>query len=122
MAVNKTADGMIMEKAEVTTPVRVGKCHAALLAAAIGILALAVVNLISEFSEGLKNALTLYKPIGPYSGKEAASTIVWLVSWAILNPILSRIKLETKSVLYVFLLIVALATLLLYPPFIHLVA
>lgn len=98
---------------------RVAKCVAALLAAGIGMLALSVVSLMTEFSAGLAETLKIHKGIGPYSGKMLVSVIFWLLSWAVLSPLFSKRVVEIKTVLYIFIAIMALATLLLYPPFIH---
>lgn len=98
---------------------RVAKCAAALLAAGIGMLALSVVSLMTEFSAGLAETLKIHKGIGPYSGKMLVSVIFWLLSWAVLSPLFSKRVVEIKTVLYIFIAIMALATLLLYPPFIH---
>jgi len=122
MAVDKITGGIFTEGAQSASAARVGKCQAALIAAAIGSLALSVAHLMAEVSSGIKSALELNKALGPYSGKMAVAVILWLVSWAILSPLLSRQRLEMKSVLYFFIFIMALATLLVYPPFIHIIA
>lgn len=121
MAMDKGMGGVFTEGAEAVSSVKVGKCQAALLAAAIGSLALALANLMTEVSTGVKDALILNKALGPYSGKMAVSVILWLVSWAILSPLLPRYKPDMKLVLYFFIFIMALATLLLFPPFIHII-
>lgn len=108
-----------MDTVSVIEMSKVGKCAAALLAAGIGMLALAVANLLTEFSTGLKNALEIHKGIGPYSGKMAVSVLFWFVSWAALSPLLSKREVDMKTILKIFMVIMALATLLLYPPFIH---
>ena len=97
-------------------PSGVGKSAAALLAAGIGMLALAVVNMLADISPGIADSLTLHKGIGPYSGKMTAATIVWFVCWIVLSSLLSKREINLKVVFCVFLIIVVLATLLLYPP------
>ena len=57
--------------------------------------------------------------IGPYSGKETLSLLVWLVSWAILHPLLRKTEWNNQVVVGIFLVGVALATTLLWPPVTH---
>src|SRR5262245_17718841 len=79
-----------------------GEAVAALLAAGIGMLALALVNQIAELSDpfaawlhGIGKLWMPWAPgIGPYSGKETVSVLAWLVSWAILHPALRTRELS----------------------------
>lgn len=101
-----------------------GPAQAAILSAMLGILALAIVNLgttISKPFKGFVHSLgKLWIPgaegIGPYSGKETVALIVWLLSWFIFHKILKDSEWNQQSVLSIFLLGVALATTLLWPP------
>ena len=101
-----------------------GEAVAALLAAAIGMLTLAFVNQITAASEPF-NAWVhsigkLWMPgaqgIGPYSGKETLSVAAWLVSWAILHPLLRTRELPLSRCLIVFLVLVGVATTFIWPP------
>jgi len=106
---------------------KLGVAQAALLAAMLGPLALALTHLGSEISAGFKtlvhNLGRLWMPgadgIGPYSGKETVSLLVWLASWAVLHRILKAREWNQTAVLTVFLLGIALATTLLWPPVTH---
>ena len=101
-----------------------GEAVAALLAAGIGMLALALVNQIAELSDPFAAWLhgigKLWMPgapgIGPYSGKETVSVLAWLVSWAILHPALRTRELSVSRWLVVFLVMVAVATTFIWPP------
>lgn len=95
------------------------KIAAALLTSGLGMLALAVTHLISELNEAFSNAITLHKGIGPYSGKMLIAAVVWLVSWAILSATLKP-NFTLKNALTTLLVLAALATLILYPPFLWL--
>ena len=101
-----------------------GEAVAALLAAAIGMLTLAVVNQFTAISPAFNTWVhsvgKLWMPgaqgIGPYSGKETLSAVAWLVSWAALHPALKRRELTLSRWLIVFLVGVGVATTFIWPP------
>lgn len=104
-----------------------GAAQAALLGAMLGILTLALVNLGTELSEGFKAAVhnigRLWIPaaegIGPYSGKESISLVVWLGSWLLLDRTLRSQEWDHPFVVTLFLAGIAVATTLLWPPVTH---
>ena len=101
-----------------------GKAQAAVLSIAVGVLTLALVNLGTEtfdsFKETVQGLGKLWMPgalgIGPYSGKETLSLLVWLVSWGLLAIFLRKRALNHRLVLVIFLIGIALATTLTWPP------
>jgi hypothetical protein len=101
-----------------------GEAVAALLAAAIGMLTLAIVNQITAGSPGFNTWVhavgKLWMPgaegIGPYSGKETLAVVGWLGSWAALHAALRGRELTLSRWVIVFLVIVAVATTLIWPP------
>ncbi len=101
-----------------------GAAVAAIIAAALGMLTLAVVNLAAErsdaFAAWVHGIGKLWMPgaagIGPYSGKETLAALAWIVSWAILHPALKRKDLNFARWLVAFLIGVGIATTLLWPP------
>ena len=104
-----------------------GAAVAACISASLGILALALSHLVSEKSELLKNAVhhlgKLWMPgaegIGPYSGKETIQLLTWLSTWFALHLWFRK---KNVSVLWsgtLFLVILGIATVLLWPPVIH---
>lgn len=103
---------------------RMGAAQAATLAAMLGIVTLSLVNLGTEiskpFTETIHNIGKLWMPgargIGPYSGKETISLVVWLVSWFLLHRFLRTKEWDAKAVLVIFLVGIAMATTLLWPP------
>ncbi len=101
-----------------------GTAQAAILSAMIGLLTLALVNLWTDISEGFKEAVhtigKLWMPgaegIGPYSGKETLALAAWLLSWLILHQVLRSKAWNDRVVLVVFLIGIAIATTLIWPP------
>ena len=101
-----------------------GLAVAAMLSAMLGMLTLAVVNLGTEASEAFAGWVhsvgKLWMPgasgIGPYSGKETLSMVVWIAAWAILHPALRKHDLNLARWLIVFLVGVGVATTLIWPP------
>ena len=101
-----------------------GAAVAALIAAMLGMLALAIVNVFAEASEAFAGTVhgigKLWMPgaagIGPYSGKETVGLVVWIVSWAVLHPLGRGKELNLSRWLVVFLIGVGVATTLLWPP------
>lgn len=106
---------------------KLGVAQAALLAAALGLLALALVNLGTVASEGFRIFVTKCgricvpgaEQIGVFSGKEAIFLAVWLLSWFFLHRILRTKEWNQTVVLSLFLAGIALATTLLWPPVTH---
>lgn len=104
-----------------------GAAQAALLAAMLGVLTLSLVNLGTEMSKAFEtniyNLGKLWMPgaqgIGPYSGKETVSLVAWLLSWFVLHRILRAKEWNHQGVLTIFLVGVAIATTLLWPPVTH---
>ena len=105
-------------------PMSSGAAVGALLAAMLGMLALAIVNVIAEASEAFAATLhglgKMWMPgaagIGPYSGKETVGLVVWLLSWIVLHPALREKEPNMGRWLVVFLIGVGVATTLLWPP------
>ncbi len=105
-----------------------GAAVAAYLSASLGILALALSHLVSEKSEPLKNAVhhlgKLWIPgaegIGPYSGKETVQLLVWSSSWLVLHFWLRHKTVSVRWSGVLFLVILGIATTLLWPPVVHL--
>lgn len=104
-----------------------GPAVAALISAALGILALAVSQVLCEKSEAIKNAVhglgKLWIPgaegIGPYSGKETIQLLVWVVSWALLHFVLRKKQIALGWPVMAFLVILGIATTFLWPPVTH---
>ena len=101
-----------------------GTAQAAILSSMIGLLTLALVNLGTDISDNFKNLVhdigKLWMPgaagIGPYSGKETLALIAWLLSWLILHKLLRDKEWNHRIVLMIFLIGIAVATTLIWPP------
>lgn len=107
-----------------TRPMPGGIAVAALMASMLGMLALAVVNVFTASSKGFNTWVhgvgKLWMPgaagIGPYSGKETISLVVWLATWVVLHYALRERELKLSTWLIVFLVGLAVATTLIWPP------
>ena len=110
-----------------STQLATGPAAAAILAVGLGLLALGMSQVLAEASEAIKHALqalgNLWMPgaqgIGPYSGKETAALVVWLVSWVLLHAALRKREINLIIAGTITLLLVGLATTILWPPVTH---
>jgi hypothetical protein len=101
-----------------------GVAVAALMAAMLGLLALAVVNVFTAaskpFNAWVHGVGKLWMPgaqgIGPYSGKETISLVIWLGSWVLLHYAVRGRDMKLSVWLVVFLVGVGVATTLIWPP------
>jgi hypothetical protein len=104
-----------------------GEAAAAVLAVAIGMLALGGANLAATafgvFEEALSLAGRFFVPggqqLGPYAGKELVALLAWLSSWLILHWRLRRRQVSLTATAGLFVAALVLATLLLWPPVVH---
>ena len=95
----------------------------------IGLLTMGIVHTVTDasksFSDWVLSVGKLWIPnaqgIGPYSGKETFLLIGWLLSWAVLHLLLRKRDLKLAAPVVVFVVGMALATLLIYTPFIDLI-
>ena len=105
-----------------------GPAAAALLSVGLGLLALGLSQVLSEASMRVKDAMqavgNAWMPgaqgIGPYSGKETLALLVWLISWAVLHALLRRREVSVVLAAAVALVLVGIATTILWPPVTHL--
>ncbi len=108
----------------VSRPIPSGPAVAAIISAVLGMITLAVVNWGTAASKELNTWVhgigKLWMPgaegIGPYSGKETLSLLVWIGSWVVLHLALRNRELNLGRWLIVFLVGVGIATTLLWPP------
>lgn len=105
-----------------------GPATAALLSSGLGVVALGVSQVLSEASEPFKQAMqalgNLWIPgapgIGPYSGKETVALLTWILSWLLLHLWLRRRNVNVWGTGVVTLLLIGVATTILWPPVTHL--
>ena len=104
-----------------------GIAIAAFIAPVIGLLAMAIANFLQVVNEATFKPLYLsigswipnYKGLGPYSGKETILLVTWLGSWAILHFVLRGKEMPVRPYVIAMLIGVGVATMLFWPPFIH---
>ncbi len=117
-----TVSKVFKEDTTVRAKLPSGAAVAALLAALVGLLTFAVVNIYSEMSAGFSKAITLNAGIGPYSGKELFWLSAWFVSWVVLHVALRKKDLNLRKWFGAWLVGMAVATLLMYPPVFEFIA
>src|SRR3972149_468108 len=99
-----------------------GVILAALLAAWIGLMALAITNIAAGADAGFRSWVTLHSGIGPYSGKQLFMYVAWFVSWPVLHLALRRREMNLKRGFGFFLIGILVATLLMWPPIFEAIA
>lgn len=122
---DETEVSLTHEAREIPTGVAV----AAMLATMIGLLTLALVNpsttASKDFSSWVFGIGKLWVPgaegIEPYSGKETFMMVGWLGSWIVLHFALRKREVNVRLWFAVFLVGMAITSLLLWPPITHLV-
>ena len=103
-----------------------GAAVAAFLSAMIGLLTMGIVHTATDastvFSNWVLSVGELWIPnaqgIGPYSGKETFLLVSWLLSWLVLHLLLRKRDVRLAAPVVIFVVGTALATLLVYTPFI----
>jgi hypothetical protein len=104
-----------MAREDTTAPT--GPAAAAILAAGIGSLALGLIVVLSEASGALLQALNLYNPVGPLSGKSSVAIVAWLVSWVALHVSWKARQLDFDKVATLALIFISLGLLGTFPLF-----
>jgi len=111
-----TVSKVFKEESGVRNRLPTGIVVAALFAALVGLLTLAVVNIYSDADAGFQRAITLNSGIGPYSGKEVFWLGGWFLGWVVLHFALRKKQLNLRKWFGAWLVGMAIATLLMYPP------
>lgn len=117
-----TVSAVSTESSELREKLPTGIVVATLFGALIGLLTLAVVNIYADASVDFSNAIKLNNGIGPYSGKEVFWLGGWFLSWAILHFALRTKQLNLRKWFGTWLVGMAVATLLMYPPVFEFIA
>ncbi len=110
------------------SPLTTGPAAAALISVGLGLLVLGISQALSGASTRFKDAMqalgNLWIPgaqgIGPYSGKETIAVLVWLLSWIMLHALLRKREVSVVLAGIVALVLVGVATTILWPPVTHL--
>lgn len=91
-----------------------GAAMAAFLAAGIGAFAIGLVVLLNE--AGLFAAPALYAPAGGVTGRTALGTAIWLVSWGALHALWKDRAIESRAIVKLAAVLIALGILFTLPP------
>ncbi len=118
MATETLAEEVARNKAAVENDVAAidREVSAAFVASGIGaaVLGLAIVG--AEISPAIKQALTLWGPVGPLSGKTTVSVVAFLLSWALLHVVFRNRQVQLRASFIVTLVLVSVGLLLSFPP------
>ena len=110
-----TAKAKIISK--VDAAVNTGPAAAAMISGAIGTLVIGLMTTGAEISEGLKNALNIYNPAGPLSGKTSVGVFAWLIAWFLLNYLWKNMDYDIRKAFIITLVIITVGLLFTFPPF-----
>lgn len=94
-----------------------GPVAAAIIAGGVGALAVGLLTTLAEASTSIKDALNVYDPVGPLSGKTIGGVLIWLVSWVVLHVVYRDKPFETRRALTVALVLIGLGILGTFPIF-----
>lgn len=96
-----------------------GVALAAAIAAGIGSLVLGIVTVWAEASEGFADAMRWWRSVGPLSGKSWVGTVAFMVAaLALVIPAArGRLRLNFRTGVIIFAVLMLLATLFVFPPF-----
>lgn len=94
-----------------------GPAAAAILASGVGSFALGVFTTLAQAMTAIRNALNLYDPAGPLSGKTTAAVVIWLVAWAVFHGLWGNRQVNLTKVFIATLVMIALGLLGTFPLF-----
>ena len=97
-----------------------GSGAAAILAAAIGNLALAVLACAGDKLAAVKSLLIFYKPTGQLSGVTSVAILIWLITWGILEWRWRNRTVAVGRITTISLALLGLSLLLTFPPVVDL--
>jgi hypothetical protein len=97
-----------------------GSGTAALLAAAIGAFALAVLACVGDKTPTVKSKLIFYIPTGPLSGVTTVAILIWLITWGILEWRWRNKTVAVGRIAGIALALLGLSLLLTFPPVVDL--
>jgi hypothetical protein len=112
MAVTGITKEQVKERVEVVTSV----ASAAFLSSGIGCLVIGLMTTGAEISQGFKDALNWWNPVGPLTGKTAVGVLAWLISWAILHFLWKDKEVDFNKTFIVTLVLIGLGFVFTFPP------
>src|ERR1700722_5237755 len=93
-----------------------GRGAAAVLAAAMGSLALALLALAGDASPSIAASLNFWKPTGPLSGVTDVAILLWLAAWFLISRRWDRRDVNLIRINTVSFAMFAAALLIVFPP------
>jgi hypothetical protein len=93
-----------------------GRGAAAVLAAATGSLALALLALAGDASQSNAASLNFWRPTGPLSGVSDVAILIWLATWFLLSRRWNGRDVNLASINTVSFAMFAAALLIVFPP------
>lgn len=111
--VKKASTGIVEQAQE---KVAAGVAAAAMVAGGIGTFIIGLMTTGAVISEGLKNALNLWNPAGPLSGKTTVGVLAWLISWYLLNRVWHTEDRNLRQAFTITLVLIGLGLVLTFPP------
>lgn len=93
-----------------------GSGGAAILSAAVGSFALAILALVGDKSAAVKSSLVFYKPTGPLSGVTDIALLIWLALWIVLEMRWSKKGVALGPICIASFVLLGLSFLLTFPP------
>jgi hypothetical protein len=94
-----------------------GSAAAAILAAGLSCFVFGLVTTLEHTLGAVRDALTLYRPVGSHSGTTALAVAVWLVAWLVLDRRWRSVQVDFGRVFAGALVLIALGCLGTFPPF-----
>ena len=94
-----------------------GPAAAALIAAGVGAFFLGLFTTWNEASTGMHDFLEMDKDVGPLSGKTILAVVAYLVSWAILAPIMWKRNFAWSTILIITAVLIAAGFIGTFPKF-----
>jgi cytochrome bd-type quinol oxidase subunit 2 len=99
------------------SPATNGKGAAAIMAVAIGSLALGVFTITGDTFPAAAAFFNVWTPTGPLSGVTGLAILIWLLAWWLLARIWGPRELKLRHVNWVAALVILAGLLLTFPPF-----
>jgi hypothetical protein len=97
-----------------------GSGAAAILSAAIGSFALAILAIAADKIHLLKSLLAFYKPTGPPSGVTTVAVFIWTAAWGILESRWRKQAVNLNRIGAAAVILLGLSLLLTFPPVVDL--
>ena len=94
-----------------------GPAGAALIAAGVGAFFLGLFTTWNEASTGMHDFLEIDKGVGPLAGKTTFAVVAYLVSWAILAPLMWKRTLPWNTILIITAVLIAAGFIGTFPKF-----